>query len=335
MRLPRVDDVERGPGDHRLVERGLEGPQRRLRPVDADDDPAAGPDGAGRLVPHDEHGAAGVGDDLHGDGTDAGAAQHAVAHRPDDDERGGAGRVDEGLAGVPVARDRRDLEAGVGGVGTRDAVGEQPAGVVLTTDGSEISPNPIIGRSGANAWSTWSVMPRALATCAARVTAAMDSGDPSTPTTTRGVLILDSSDRESGSRRRARREVLGRRRPSSWVLIDPTPRPWHGACRGARARARPRMSCTDIRRVRPPRGRRGVGICTGSADDGLAVPEDVEDDTARPEGPVGGGPRGWPRRPSATTTDAPLTDAPDGARTRADPAASPRPSCCGAAATPA
>ena len=43
----------------------------------------------------------------------------------------------------------------------------------------------------------------ALASCAARVTAAMDSGDPSTPTTTRGVLILDSSDR--GSRRRERR----------------------------------------------------------------------------------------------------------------------------------
>jgi hypothetical protein len=43
-------------------------------------------------------------------------------------------------------------------------------------------------------------MPRLLATRAARATAAIDDGDPSTPTTTRGVLILELLVLASGAR---------------------------------------------------------------------------------------------------------------------------------------
>ena len=79
------------------------------------------------LVADDEHGAPGMGDDLHRDRADAGPAEDPVPAGPDDDEGRRARGVDEGLARVPVAHERRHGEAGVDGVGTRRALGEQPA----------------------------------------------------------------------------------------------------------------------------------------------------------------------------------------------------------------
>ena len=116
-------------GEDRLVEGDAEGPQGRLGPVDADDDAPVEGGAAGRLVADHEHGAPGVGDDLHRDGADAGPAEHPVAHRAHHDQGRGAGGVDESLARVAVARGRRHLSAGSTAWARAAAVGEQALGV--------------------------------------------------------------------------------------------------------------------------------------------------------------------------------------------------------------
>ena len=130
VRLPRVQHVEPPAGAQGLVERDAERPQRRLRPVDTHDHPAVDRGAARRLVTDDQHRAAGVRDDLHGDGSHAGAAEHAVAHRAHDHEGRGARGVDEGLARVAVTDAGGDLERGVDRVGPRHPVGDEPLGVV-------------------------------------------------------------------------------------------------------------------------------------------------------------------------------------------------------------
>ena len=286
--------------------------------------PGRWPGASGRLVADDEHGAAGVGDDLHRDGADAGPAEHPVAHRARRRRGPRCGRRRRG----PGWRSRRAMpvvtvERRVDGVGARRRRRRRRRRVcVVDTRPSRRSaaPKPSIGRSGAKACSTWSGQPRALATWAARVTAAMDSGDPSTPTTTRAWAITASSDREccrGGGRATGARADVVRRRGDR---CSPHLRPWHGPRR--RARDAPTPSCPPATRRPPLQAAAGGDARCAQCCSASPSPKTSSTTPLAPMAPFAPvhkvACRRRPRRPTGRSTDAP-----DGASTTAEPAATP------------